>query len=33
MNGTGVEEYEDLYECTESLLQVQADYVANREED
>ena len=33
MYGTGVEEYDDLSECTVSLLQVQADYVANREED
>ena len=33
MYGTGVEEYDDLSECTVSLLQVQADYAANREAD
>jgi hypothetical protein len=33
MYGTGVEEYDDLSECTVSLLQVQADYAANREDD
>ena len=33
MYGTGVEEYDDLSECTVSLLQVQADYVANREDE
>ena len=33
MYGTGVEEYDDLSECTVSLLQVQADHAANREDD
>ena len=33
MYGTGVEEYDDLSECTVSLLQVQADYVANQEDE
>ena len=33
MYGTGVEEYDDLSECVETLLQVQADYAANREND
>jgi hypothetical protein len=31
MYGTGVEEYDDLSECVVTLLQVQADYVANQE--
>ena len=30
MYGTGVEEYDDLSECVVTLLQVQADYVANQ---
>jgi hypothetical protein len=29
MYGTGVEEYDDLSECVVTLLQVQADHVAN----
>jgi hypothetical protein len=33
MYGTGVEEYDDLSECTVSLLQVQADYAANQEDE
>ena len=31
MYGTGVEEYDDLSECMVTLLQVQADYVANQD--
>jgi hypothetical protein len=33
MYGTGVEEYDNLSECTVTLLQVQADYLANNEND
>jgi len=33
MYGTGVEEYDDLTECMVTLLQVQADYVANHKDD
>ena len=32
MYGTGVEEYDDLSECMVTLLQVQADYVASRDQ-
>ena len=30
MYGTGIEEFDDLTECVVTLLQVQADYVANQ---
>ena len=33
MYGTGVEEYDDLSECMVTLLQVQSDYVTNRDND
>ena len=33
MYGTGVEEYDDLSECVVTLLQVQADYQADRDND
>ena len=33
MYGTGVEEYDDLSECMVTLLQVQSDYVTNRDDD
>jgi hypothetical protein len=33
MYGTGVEEYDDLSECAVTLLQVQADHVASRDEE
>jgi hypothetical protein len=33
MYGTGVEEYDDLSECMVTLLQVQADYAAERDKD
>ena len=33
MYGTGVEEYDDLSECVVTLLQVQADYTASRDND
>ena len=32
MYGTGVEEYDDLSECIVTLLQVQADYVAEQQD-
>ena len=33
MYGTGVEEYDDLSECVVTLLQVQSDYITNRDND